>query len=189
MPIKTNTSVDTPLYKLVRIQDDSSNHEIKETIASEMQTFSENSRLEGKTLGETKWQSPDGYELKAKDFKGAYVLVKCWFLKCAKCMEEMPRYDSLFTKYGKKNLIFLSLAEDNFDSIRNFRAKTGYTFNIIPNQSTYMRNNLQINVFPTYLLVGPDAKILKVVNGIDAVEYLVKRIANNLHEVAPPSGG
>lgn len=186
MPIKINTSSDTPAYKLLRIPNDSSKYEIRKTIANEMQRFFENSQLQGRTLGEKKWLSPDGYELKAEAFKGSYVLIKCWFLKCAKCMEEMPRYDSLFIQYGHKNMIFLALAEDNIDSIQKFRAKTGYQFNIIPNQSVYIRNDLHVTTFPTYLLIGEDDKILKVVNNIQAVEYLIHRIAPKLHEVAPP---
>lgn len=189
MPMKINISNDTPAYKILRIPNDSSNYEIKKTIENEMQHFFENSQLEGKTLGETKWLSPDGYVLKTELFKGDYVLVKCWFLKCAKCIEEMPEYDSLYNKYAQKNLIFVALAEDNMDSIQKFRAKNGYQFNIIPNQSNYIRNYLHINTFPSYLLIGPDGKILKVVNNIKAVEYLVHRIAPMLHEIAPPPAG
>lgn len=186
MPIKVNTSLYTPAYKLIRIPNGSSTYEIKKTIINEMQRFFENSQLQGRTLGEKRWLSPDGYELKAENFKGNYVLIKCWFLKCAKCLEEMPRYDSLFMQYGHKNLIFLALAEDNIDSIQKFRAKTGYQFHVIPNQSVYVRNDLHVTTFPTYILVGEDGKILKVVNTIQAVEYLIHRIAPKLHEVAPP---
>jgi translation initiation factor 2 beta subunit (eIF-2beta)/eIF-5 len=79
------------------------------------------------------------------------VVIKCWFIHCVACIEEFP-VNKMATKYkNRKDIVFISLAEDSPQELKTFLLKT-IAIQISNNMKTYMNVTLQLNGFLLILL-------------------------------------
>lgn len=79
----------------------------------------------------------------------------------------------------KKNdqILFISLALDNRERLIKFLKKRPFKYEVIPEQEGLI-NELNLNIFPTHIVVNERNVILKVCNNLDDLSLYLKE--NNI---------
>jgi hypothetical protein len=87
-------------------------------------------------------------------------------------------------KYRKKDIIFISLAEDTPEQLIVFLVKTTFLFRC-SNMKDYMNLTLQLNAFPTHFIINKDGSIAKVMSDYKSLEVALAKVSgkNNSSEV------
>lgn len=63
------------------------------------------------------------------DANGKVILINFWATWCPPCIVEMPSMQKLYDDY-KDKMVFLFVTNDNFDLVKKFNDKNGYTFKV-----------------------------------------------------------
>jgi peroxiredoxin len=121
------------------------------------------------------------------NLKGNFVIVKTWFIKCAPCEKERPAYEALMQNYGGKNVAFISMADDDKKALKAFAEERNIPFVILPDRINYIRNELGLNLYPTYIIVSPEGKVLKVLNDVQHVKKFMEKLEPGMEFLPPPA--
>ena len=149
-------------YKLFKIEA-TSDTSIQATIAEEAFNTMQNYKKEGKPFPVFSFKDLDGNLITNENLKGKIVVIKCWFIHCVACIAEFPEVNEMALKYkNRKDIVFISLAEDSPEELKAFLIKRPLLYSVVPNLKIYMNNTLQINGFPTHLIVNKNGIIEKV---------------------------
>lgn len=163
---KTHIRNNIPVYQLYQL--DNSNADIQKTIKNQATTELLHHQMEGKELPEYSFADLDGKIYNATTTKGKFLVIKCWFIRCAACVKEFPVLNELEAKYNNRNeILFISLAMDTKDDLKQFLVKKPFNYAVVPNMEKYMSEQLKIALYPTHILVDKNRKILKVVGNVD----------------------
>lgn len=71
----------------------------------------------------------NGKTLRLHDYRGKVILLDFWATWCDSCRDEIPRFESLQSKYGKQGLQIIGVAmDDSTDPVKDFdrRFKMNY---------------------------------------------------------------
>ncbi|WP_264509910.1 TlpA family protein disulfide reductase [Flavobacterium sp. N1719] len=117
-----------------------------------------------------------GKRITNANLKGNYVVIKCWYIHCPVCVKEFPEVNALVQEYSnlRKDVVFLSLAEDSPEQLKVFLAKKKLDYLVIPNTKDFMNITLGLNAFPTHFLLDKEGKIIKVVGSVDALKWVLQ---------------
>jgi peroxiredoxin len=115
-----------------------------------------------------KWDAPpfsvttlDGKEFNLGSLRGKVVVLNFWFIGCKPCVAEIPDLNKLVADYGAdKDVIFLSLAQDDAASLREFLKKHDFAYNVAAAASDIMSYKYQIAAFPTNMIVDRQGKVV-----------------------------
>ena len=116
-------------------------------------------RLEGGT-----WFNTDAKSL--DDFRGQYVLLDFWFIGCGPCERDLPNVKLAQKLFGDQGFTVLSvhIAGQTPENVKQFADAKGMTYPLVvdsPDEeilTAYKR--IGVDGFPSYLLIGPDGKIV-----------------------------
>ncbi|MFC4636046.1 TlpA family protein disulfide reductase [Dokdonia ponticola] len=134
-----------------------------------------NYSLENQFFPEFSAEDLNGNCYSNESLKGKIVILKFWFIGCQQCIQEMPSLNQLLTSYkDREDIIFLSMALDQNDALRNFLEKRKFDFPVIGNQKDFLKRKLQINMYPTHIIIDKEGKIVKVVNSYEELEKALK---------------
>ena len=65
--------------------------------------------------------------------KGKVVVLNCWFIHCQAYNEEMPELNKIVQQTrNRKDIVFLGLAFDYTDSLKNFSREPGSIISSLP---------------------------------------------------------
>ncbi len=114
------------------------------------------------------------------NFESKVAIVDFWFVGCAPCISEMRQFDALL-KGKEKEISVFSVSIDEAKYWRNsnspFLTKTvsnwkfyGLDSKKLPDKSKYLQDLLNINHFPSYIVVDKKGKIVEVPKS--AVAYI-----------------
>ncbi len=110
---------------------------------------------------------------------GKTLVVECWFIQSGKCIEELPKANSLYDRYeSHENIVFLSFAFDKTDRLKSFLAKKEYRYPVIPDQKDFIKNEIGATKYPTHLIVNEYGEIVKTTNNIDDLMLALDTIEN-----------
>ena len=164
-------------YKLFKIEA-SSDTSIQATIAEEAFSTLHNFKKEGKPFPEFSFKDLDGNLITNDNLKGKVVVVKCWFIHCVACVAEFPQVNAMAAKYkNRKDIVFVSLAEDTPEQLRAFLIKRPLLYSVVPNLKEYMNKTLQINGFPTHFIVNKEGVIEKVTSNNHDLEVALEKVS------------
>ena len=163
LPLKL-VSKDTARYKLYKTnlpQDDYISISIRSLASIENNYF----LMEGKPLPKFDFVDLDGNIYNPETTNDKIVVLKFWFIRCGKCIEEMPDLNKLVNRYkGRKDIVFISLAFDTKEPLVQFLKKVKFKYPVIPNQYDYMVNDLKFSLYPTHIIINKKGVIVKVVS-------------------------
>ena len=167
LPAKLISKDSLPHYELYKL-----NSSVNEDLQSVIKDFGEleyrHYQMEGKPMPNLDFTDLDGNIYNRKTTLGKTLVVKCWFINCQVCIEEMPALNKVIEQYkNRKDILFLSLAFDNKVGLKRFLAKTTFNYAVVSNQENYILNELKITMFPTHLIINKNGMITKVVNSSD----------------------
>jgi thiol-disulfide isomerase/thioredoxin len=175
IPLKITTKDSSLCYQLDQLDKIDTDHKdwsntIKNKAVTELRHF----EMEGKPLPKFDFTDLNGKVFNAATTKGKIVVVKCWFIGCTTCVKEMPMLNKLVKKFeNKDDIVFVSLAFDSENALRKFLTKTVFDYKVVSVSESYFSDDLQINGFPTHIIIDKNGLVLKVTNdGKEMAAYL-----------------
>lgn len=164
------------LYKLNSLI----NNEIKTSIKSFSEYCFKNYQYEGKKIPNFNFMDIKNRKFNSKTTLGKILVIKCWFVNCQVCVQEIPSLNNLVKEYqDRKDVLFISLALDSKLKLQTFLNKNPLNYIAIPNQASYIQNTLGVTVYPTHIIVNKNGIISKVVNDADELIFALNKLANN----------
>lgn len=99
------------------------------------------------------------------EFAKRTVVLDFWFTKCRYCLEDMPRFEELFQKYGRDGqILFYSvncpLTSDSAGHARYILEEYGFHFPLLFSSDSTIKQ-LKISTFPTYIVLKNDKIIFR----------------------------
>lgn len=133
-------------------------------------------------------KDPEGKEHKLSDYKGKLVLMDFWGTWCPPCRAAMPGMQKLHEKYKDQGLVVLGMNVErsaNADPA-GYMKQNKYTYGLMLNSEEIARQ-YSIMAYPTFILIGPDGKILFRDQGFsqNVERQLEETIKANLDKVQP----
>lgn len=178
LPVKLSANDGVLKYQLYKmpVKTESS---LKEVIKDYGKRYYNYYKREGQPIPGFNFKDVGGKFYSKLNTKGKIVVLKCWFIACTACVEEMPRLNQVVDQYkNRKDVVFISLAFDSKKKLDVFLKKTKFSYAVVPDQESYMRDQLQVNSYPTHLIVNKKGRIAKVVNNAeDMIRALNKESA------------
>lgn len=173
LPLLLNSINDTLNYKLTKIPAKSF-EDLSSVISNDAITEIKHFKMEGKPIAPFKFKDVNGIEYSSANTRGKIVLFKCWFIGCVACVKEMPKLNQLVALYkNRKDIVFISLAPDNDKALKEFFTRTKFDYSIVGNQDQYISKVLDVNIFPTHIIINKMGNIVSVVNNGDDVETIL----------------
>lgn len=175
-PVKITLTNDLPSYKLYSL--DTSAKDIQNTIIQLASEKLFNYNMEGNKLPVYHFEDIAGNKYNNENTRGKIIVLKCWFIHCVPCVKEFPELNKLVDNYkNRKDILFVSLAFDNKQDLTNFLKTHKFNYAVVPNQQIFMTDTLNINTFPTHIVIGKDGKIKKAVNNYNDLLPALKKEA------------
>ena len=144
----------------------------------------------GNTIKNVALRFTDSSQLDFSKKTSKYILLDFWGTWCVPCMKMYPMIDSLKleidkTKF-KDSIIYINIATETQQSLAKYKEMMlekyhGWrNFLIIDNKNNLLIQKLNIQAYPTVILVSPNNIILNRITGIDEFDKLKKQLANFL---------
>lgn len=125
-------------------------------------------------------------------YKGTVTLVNIWATWCVPCRTEMPSMQQAYEALKDKgfHIAAVSIDEDADDTVNEFTASLGLTFDILHDRSTAIQKVYQTTGVPESFLVNREGIIVRRVIGAHDWNSPVNRalIERLLQESGPKSG-
>jgi peroxiredoxin len=175
IPIRLHANDSLIYYKLFKIEP-TSDTSIKATIMQSAFDEYEHFKMEGKPFPKFNFTDLNGNIVSNETMKGKIIVIKCWYIHCAACVKEFPDVNKLAEKYiGRKDIVFMSLAEDTPQQLKVFLAKKPLSYSVVPNMKIYMNEILNLNAFPTHFILNREGKIAKVLPNYESLEVALDK--------------
>lgn len=164
IPLRLASDSGVEVYKLFQL-DSSAYENIGSTIGNESMTNLKHFNMEGTPFPEFEFTDLVGNRYTNQTTQGKILILKTWFIGCVACVAEFPELNELVEKYRKRDdLIFLSLALDSQAELENFLKKKNFEYQVVPEQKEFIMGKLDLQIYPSHLIVDQNGTIAKVVN-------------------------
>lgn len=121
----------------------------------------------GKAMPDLALKDLSGSTVHLSDFAGRPVLINAWATWCPPCREEMPLLQVYYQAHKAEGLAFLAInAGENPATIKQFIAKSGFSFPVLLDPEADTLYRLGIDSYPTSILVGRDGTVQVVRIGL-----------------------
>ncbi|OMQ11579.1 TlpA disulfide reductase family protein [[Flexibacter] sp. ATCC 35103] len=175
IPIRLKSEDSVYYYKLFLIQP-KSDTSIKATINQIGFDAHKNFEMEGKPFPKFSFKDLNGNLVSNETMKGKIIVIKCWYIHCTPCIREFPQVNQLAEDYkDRKDILFISLAEDTPEQLKVFLARKPLSYSVIPNMKEYMNEALQLNSFPTHFILNKEGMIAKVLPNFESLEVALAK--------------
>ncbi len=174
-PIKLESQTNEIYYQLFKINSHSDTS-IKATMVVNAVEEYEHFKMEGQSFSAFHFTDLDGNVYTNESVKGKILVIKCWYIHCAPCVKEFPDLNRMVAKYkDRKDVLFVSLAEDTPEQLNEFLTKKPLSYVVVPNQKKYMNETLHLNAFPTHFIITKDGVISKVLLNFESLELALEK--------------
>lgn len=175
IPIRLKSEDGIYGYKLFKIQP-KTDTSIKATINQIGFDALKNYKMEGTVFPPFSFKDLDGNLVTNETMKGKIIVIKCWYIHCTPCIREFPQVNKLTDEYkDRKDIVFISLAEDSSDQLKAFLARKPLSYSVIPDMKVYMNESLQLNSFPTHFILNKEGLISKVLPNFESLEVALAK--------------
>lgn len=175
IPVRLKTEPNIYVYKLFKIQP-KTDTSIKATINQIGFDAYKNYKMEGTAFPQFSFKDLDGNLVTNESMKGKIIVIKCWYIHCTPCIREFPQVNKLTEEYkDRKDIVFMSLAEDSAEQLKTFLARKPLLYSVIPDMKEYMNNALQLNSFPTHFILNKEGMIAKVLPNFESLEVALAK--------------
>lgn len=184
IPLKLNDGFET--YKLFKL-DSNAAKDIGNTIKNESLTKLKHLKMEGLPLPEFDFTDINGNSYNNENTKGKTIILKTWFIHCTACVAEFPELNEFVEKYKQRNdMIFVSLALDSKAELENFLQKKDFEYQVVPNQREFIMEKLNLQSYPTHLVVDKNGIIKKVANKASEMITFLENEKKLTEKISPP---
>lgn len=132
-------------------------------------------RPDGTTVGLT---DLDGNPVRLADLRGRLVWINFWATWCPPCQSETPVLRDMDAKYRGAGLTILAISvqETTVDDVRSYASRYELGYRIAFDGSADIFHAYRVYALPTQFFIGPDGRILEVLNGPLTDELASQRI-------------
>ncbi|MBS7231254.1 TlpA family protein disulfide reductase [Flavobacterium psychroterrae] len=177
IPIQLKSEDSIYYFKLFQIQPNSDTS-IKATINQIAFDALKNYKMEGTPFPKFSFKDLNGNLVSNESMKGKIIVIKCWYIHCTPCIREFPQVNKLADKYkDRKDILFISLAEDSPQQLKVFLAKRPLAYSVIPDMKIYMNEKLDLNAFPTHFILNKEGLISKVLPNFESLEVALSKVS------------
>lgn len=125
----------------------------------------------------------NGNRFDLKELRGKIVVLNFWFTNCGPCRQEIPELNELTDSFAKKEVVFLAIALDERNDIRDFLKSYPFRYNIIPDGRS-VAGQYNIGLYPTHVILDRDGKVVfhtsgLAMNTISWMEKLIRALVNH----------
>ncbi|MEW5675230.1 TlpA disulfide reductase family protein [Flavobacterium enshiense] len=175
IPLKLSSDTSETAYKLHQLGKDADEN-IVSTIKNMAEVELTNFQREGKKMQPFNFKDLNGKQYTSENTLGKTVVLKCWFIRCKKCIEEMPELNKMVKQFENRNdVVFISLAFDSETDLKKFLSKRDFDYAVVANQEDYLKNTLGISIFPTHFIINKKGVITKVANEMEIVREVLEK--------------
>jgi len=175
LPLKLKSNDSLNYYKLYQINK-VSDSAITENIIRFGELYYQFFQMEGKPLPGFHFVDLNGNVYDSNTCKGKILVLNFWFIGCTACEREMPFLNKLVASYKNRNdVLFVGIAPDNENELKAFLEKKPFAYAIILDKSLYVTDTLNIQMFPTQMIVDKKGLIAKVPEDYKQVEIELKK--------------
>jgi len=175
IPVRLKSDDSIYYYKLFKIQP-KSDTSIKATINQIGFDAYKNFKMEGTAFPDFSFKDLNGNVISNESMKGKIIVIKCWYIHCTPCIREFPQVNHLTEEYkDRKDIVFISLAEDSPEQLKAFLARKPLSYSVIPDMKIYMNESLQLNSFPTHFILNKEGLISKVLPNFESLEVALAK--------------
>jgi thiol-disulfide isomerase/thioredoxin len=121
----------------------------------------------------------DGKEIPLASLKGKTVFLNYWATWCRPCLAEMPDIDKAAKLLKDENFIFLAASDEDLDKIKQFAAKSEFSFQIVQSKRSVF--DLDISALPTTMIINAEGEI--VYNEVGVRDWSSEKEINNLRKL------
>jgi len=176
IPLRCSSDKQNNTYKLYELKSNADEN-ISSTMQNVAQTELNNFLKEGQQMKPFRFVDLNGTVYTSENTKGKIVVLKCWFIHCKKCVEEMPELNKIVEQFkNRDDIVFVSLASDSEAVLKKFLSKRNFDYAVVPNQNEFMDSTLNLEIYPTHFIIDKRGIITKVVNDVKYVEEAIKAI-------------
>nr|WP_199079797.1 TlpA disulfide reductase family protein [Pedobacter sp. ASV19] len=149
---------------------------MKNVISDYGKTYYEHYKQEGRSLPDFHFVDLKGRVYDREKMKGKIVVLKCWFIKCTACIQEMPQLNKLVDTYKKRtDIVFVSLVPDGRTALNDFLKRTKFDYAVVPDKGVYITKDLKVSVYPTHFIINKKGVITKVINNADELNIALDK--------------
>ena len=164
IPVRMKDHSKLETLKLFRL-DSSAHKSIRETIQNVSATKLKQFEMEGTPFPEFNFTDLNGNSYTNSSTAGKKIILKTWFINCQACIAEFPELNEFVEENRqRKDIIYLSLATNPAPDLEAFLQTKAFNYPVISNQSTFIQEKLNLQAYPTHIVVNEEGTILKVVN-------------------------
>ena len=132
-------------------------------------------KMEGTKIPDFNFTDLNGKIYNRENTKGKIVVLKCWFVNCLKCVEEMPALNEVVKEFNTRDdVVFISLAFDSKEKLVKFLSNTNFDYAVIPVTRNYLEEQLKVTEYPTHFIINKKGRITKVVTDYHDMVYALK---------------
>ncbi|NQX38471.1 Peroxiredoxin [Pedobacter steynii] len=122
---------------------------------------------EGKKFPDFSFKDLDGKTYSNKIVKGKIVVLKCWYISCIPCVQEMPELNNLVAEQkDRKDILFIGLAFDQAKALSAFLKKVKFVYHVVPNQKPFLLEKLKVFSYPTHIIIDKNGFVIKAVGDV-----------------------
>ncbi len=178
LPLRLVATANVPVcYRLYK-PNTPFNRDMASTLRQWGESYYKYFRMEGSKVPNFNFIDLNGKVYNKETMTGKTLVLKCWFLNCQVCREEIPSLNALVDRYKRrKDILFLSLAFDEKKDLKKFIEKNKFNYATVPNKKDYLMKELAISEYPTHLIVK-DGLILKVLTSSDELIVALNKEAS-----------
>lgn len=152
--------------------------DLRSSLAQYGQIAYEHFKMEGKKFPGLNYKDVNGKVYNSQNTKGKIVVVKCWFLHCQACNEEIPALNILVDQYkNQKDIVFISLAFDPDAKLKAYMKSHIFKYALAHVPESYIEKQLGTNLYPTHYVVNKQGLIAKMVGTADELTMALKNEA------------
>ena len=109
----------------------------------------------------------DGSPIRLADLRGKLVWLNFWATWCPPCQSETPVLRDMDAAYRDRGLVIVGIAvqETTVDDVRAYAQRYDLGYRIAFDAAADVFHGYKVFALPTQFFIGPDGRILQVVNG------------------------
>ena len=117
--------------------------------------------LTGKAAPSFKAVSLDGKAYSLESLKGKPVLLDFWASWCGPCIQSMPALEKLRRSYESQGFVILGVdVGETRETVEKFLKTKPMAYPVIMGSESGMPEAYSISVFPTFVMIGADGKVV-----------------------------
>ncbi len=97
--------------------------------------------------------------------RGKVVVLNFWFIGCGPCKAEMPGLNQLVADFKGQDVVFLALALDPAEDLREFLKKSAFNYEVIPDAGRLIEEQFKITAYPTHIIIDRNGAVEATMTG------------------------